>query len=77
MKGLAEILINHKQDNAFKVCAINRAFEFIVRKLMTKEQKETLLPTYLQIYDDNQENLWLVMEAIIASKEFRESVYDR
>lgn len=77
VKGLADILVNHKQDNAFKACAINRAFEFIVRKSLTKEQKDTLLPTYLQIYDDNQENLWKVMEAIIASKEFRESVYDR
>ncbi|MDE3269868.1 MAG: hypothetical protein OYH77_06255 [Pseudomonadota bacterium] len=77
VQGFAEIIVNHKQDNSFKVCAIKRAFEFILRKSMTQEQEDSLLPTYLKIYDDNQENLWKVMEAVINSDMFKASVYER
>ena len=77
VKGLANIIINHEQDNAFKVCAIRRAFEFIIHKAMTSEQEKLLIPTYLKLYDEQQENLWMVMEAIIGSQAFKESVYAR
>ena len=73
VKGLAEILIDH-EDEGFKKCAIKHAFEFILNKKMNADTEERLMPNYLSVYNSSNENLWLVMEKIIASNEFKDSI---
>ena len=68
--GFAAILAN---SNAFKQCAVRHAFEFILRRMPNSKERKELLPKYVQIYHDNDEKLWKVMEEIIAAEIFAES----
>lgn len=70
--GFASILTSSK-GQAFQQCAVRRAFEFILRRPPNRKERKALLPQYLQVYQDNNENLWKVMEKIIDSSVFTES----
>ena len=71
VKGYAEIIIS--SDDGFKQCAVRQAFEYIIKRQMNTDELRLLLPGLVKIYDDNKENLWMVMRQIISMKIFRES----
>ena len=71
VKGYAEIIIS--SDDGFKQCAVRRAFEYIIKRPMNSDELRLLLPGLVKVYDDNKENLWMVMRQIISMKIFRES----
>lgn len=70
--GLASSMLASNAGEAFKRCAVRRAFEFILRRPPNSDESRKLLPHYLQIYSDSDEKLWEVMEEIIASEVFLE-----
>ena len=71
VRGYAEIIIS--SDDGFKQCAVRQAFEYIIKRPMNTDELRLLLPGLVKVYDDNKENLWMVMRQIISMKIFRES----
>ena len=73
--ALAEILVKHK-DKAFKKCAIQHAYEFIMRQHLHGETRRALMPDFLKIYENSGGKIWAVMQKIITSENFRSSAHD-
>lgn len=71
VKGFAEIMTS--SDDGFKQCAVRQAFEYVIKRQMDADELRLLLPGLVEIYDDNKENLWMVMRQIISMKIFWES----
>ena len=71
VKGFADIIVS--SDDGFKQCAVRQAFEYVIKRPMNADELRLLLPGLVEVYDDNKENLWMVMRQIISMKIFRES----
>ena len=75
VRALAEILVKH-EDKAFQKCAIQHAYEFIMRQRLQGNTKRELMPKFLEVYENSGGKIWAVMQKIITSTSFRSSAHD-